>query len=183
MNISPIAAALNGFSGSGQLARAGHRQPEFLRGARALHGDHGEIAAGLDPHLGCQAVALDLDPGQVLVGATGVDHHPEPGLVEEVDDEVVDDAAALVQHAGIQRAAAGLQLVDVVGEEFSQEIARARAADVDRQHVRDVEHAGIVAHDVVLVELRTIMQRHFPAGEIDQLGVGLAVPGVEGGLS
>jgi hypothetical protein len=33
--------------------------------------------------------------------------------------------------------------------------------------VRDIEHARIAAHGVVFLDLRTIVQRHFPAAEID----------------
>jgi hypothetical protein len=118
---------------------------------------------------------LRFHPGDVLVGATGVDDDAEPGFVEEVDDQVVHHAAAFVQHAAVQGLAGGLQLVDVVGDQFLQEVTRALAFQIDRQHVRHIEHAGVAPHDMVFLDLRTVMDRHFPAGKIHQFGVGFAV--------
>ena len=47
-----------------------------------------------------------------------------------------------------------------------------RAGHVDVEHVRDIEHAGILAHGVVLFQLRAIGQRHVPAAEVDHSGAG-----------
>jgi hypothetical protein len=122
---------------------------------------------------------LRFHPGHVLVGATGVDDDAEPGFVEEIDDQVVHHAAAFVQHAGVQRLAGGLQLVDVVGHQFLQEVTRAFTLQINRQHVRHIEHAGVAAHDMVFLDLRAVVDGHFPAGEIHQLGVGFTVFVVE----
>jgi hypothetical protein len=56
-------------------------------------------------------------------GRAGVDHQAEAVLGEEVDDQVVDDAA-FVEHARVERLARRLQLVDVVGQQAAQERAR-----------------------------------------------------------
>ena len=72
-----------------------------------------------------------------------------------------------------------LQLVDVVRERVAQEIARAGAFEVDDAHVRDVEHAGVAAHRVMLVDLRAVVDRHVPAAEIDHARARGAVNGVE----
>jgi hypothetical protein len=48
--------------------------------------------------------------------------------------------------------------------------------------MRDVEHAGVRAHLMVLVDLRAIGDRHVPAAEIDHAGAEFAVAGVQHGL-
>ena len=72
-----------------------------------------------------------------------------------------------------------LHLVDVVGNEVTQEFAGAGAAQVDHGHVRDIEHAGVATHLVVLVELRAVAERHVPAAEIDHLRAEGAVGVIE----
>jgi hypothetical protein len=52
---------------------------------------------------------------------------------------------------------------------------------VDHAHVRDVEHARVATHGVVLVDLRAVVQRHVPAAEIDHARTGGAVDRVQGG--
>ena len=47
---------------------------------------------------------------------------------------------------------------------------------------RHVEHAGVAAHLVVLVDLRAVVDRHVPAAEVDHLGAERAVGRVEDGL-
>ena len=74
-----------------------------------------------------------------------------------------------------------VQLVDVVGEREAQEVARAGAFEVDDAHVRHVEHAGVAAHRVVLLDLRAVVDRHVPAAEVDHAGARGAVRGVEDG--
>ena len=82
------------------------------------------------------------------------------------------------------------QLVDVVGERVAQKIARSPIRvlicvlicvpwlEIDREHVRDVEHARVAAHRVVLLDLRAVADRHVPAAEIDHLCAGGAVQGI-----
>ena len=101
---------------------------------------------------------------------------------EEVDDEVVEDAAVRAQQARIERLAGVLELVDVVGERIAQEIARAVAAQIERAHVRYVEHAGVAAHGVMLVDLRAVVDRHVPAAEVDHARARGAMHGMERGV-
>src|SRR6185437_15933077 len=63
-----------------------------------------------------------------------------------------------------------------------QEVARTRAMQVDHGHVRDIEHAGIATHRVMLLDLRAVTDRHVPATEIDHPRAERAVGGVEYGL-
>src|SRR3546814_19260694 len=64
---------------------------------------------------------LPFDPRHVLVAGGRVDHDPEPVVGKVVDDQVVDHPALLVEHAGVQRLARLLQLVDRVGDQRSEE--------------------------------------------------------------
>jgi hypothetical protein len=182
MNISPIAAALKGLRLAVIWSTPGRASFSAWVGVRALDRDHRQVAARREGEAHAPVGVHFLHPGEVLFGGAGVDHQAEPVLVHEIDDEVVDDAAGLVQHAGIQRLAGDLQLVDVVGHQPAQEGADVGATDVDRQHVRDVEQAAARTHRVVFLDLRAVVDRHVPAAEVDHLGAEFAMGGVERGL-
>ena len=70
--------------------------------------------------------------------------------MQKVNDQIVDDATRLIEHAAIQRLARHLQASDIVGQQVLQICFRIAAADVDHGHVRDIEHAGIGTHRLVL---------------------------------
>jgi len=148
-----------------------------------LHGDDAEgvvaVAALGDAHVQLPLGSLGLHPGQVLLGGAGVDHDAEAGFAQEIDDQVVDHAAGVVQHGGVERLAGDGQLGDVVGDQARQESAAIGADQIDRAHVRDVEHPAVVAHGVVFLDLRTVIDWHVPAAKIDHPGIERAVRGVE----
>ena len=152
------------------------------RARRSLHGDHREVATRLELQLRRALVAQSLQPREVLVGGAGIDDQAEPIFRKEVDDQVVEHPAVLLQQARVERLSPHFQLVDIVRQRVAQEIARARPAQIDREHVRNIEHARIAAHSVVLVDLRTVADGHVPPAEIDHLGAGRAMNGVEGGF-
>jgi hypothetical protein len=60
-----------------------------------------------------------------------------------------------------------------------QVLADARAAQVHGAHVRDVEHARVAAHRVVLLELGAVVERHVPAAEVDHARAEFDVSRVE----
>ncbi len=167
--------------------RLGGRQhlPHLGAGVRALHGDQRDrivaVAARGDRHAAVGGGVLLIHPGDVFFGGAGVDDDAEPFFGQEIDDQVVDDAAFGIEHARVQGLARHLQLVDVIGQEATQERAHVGALDVDDAHMGHVEHAGVAAHRVVLFDLRTVVDGHVPAAEIDHLGVGGAVSGIERG--
>ena len=148
---------------------------------RPLHRDHRKVGALADQHV--EGLCLGGDPGQVLVARRCIDHGAEEILGEEIDDQVIDHAAFGIQHARVQRLAGYLELVDVVGQQMAQELARARPVHVDNGHVRNVEHAGVAAHGMMLLDLRTVVERHVPAAEIDHLGAKRTVRIVEYSLA
>ena len=118
-------------------------------------------------------------PGEVLVARAGVDDQAEPGLVEEIDDQVVDHAAAPRSACSCTAPCPGLSAWRRRWRAGAQELAHPRAARVDDAHVRDVEHAGVAAHRVVLLDLRAVVDRHVPAAEIDHAGAQLDVQVIE----
>ena len=171
--------------GGGDLAElAGHggarlrqqRHHALARG-RTLHRDDRQIAALADRH--AERRRLRADPRQVLVARGRVHDQPEEVLGEEIDDQVVDDAAVRVEHAGVERLARHLQLVDGIGDQRSQERPHVLAVQVEDGHVRHVEHARVAADRVVLLDLRAVADRHVPTAEVDHLRAERAVGVVE----
>src|SRR5450759_525866 len=65
---------------------------------------------------------------------------------------------------------------------MAQELARARAVQVDHRHVRDVEHTCIATHRMVFPDLRAVVDRHVPAAEVDHLRAERPVGFIEDGL-
>ncbi len=137
---------------------------DFRARIRTLHRDHREV--GALGELDAERLRLRAHPGQVLVARAGVHDDAEPGLGQKIDDEVVDDAAGLVEHAAVERLARSGQLRHVVREQAAQELAHLGAASVDHAHVRHVEDARIAAHGVVLLDLRAVVDGHVPPAEI-----------------
>src|SRR5699024_42586 len=72
-----------------------------------------------------------------------------------------------------------LQLVDAVGQQMTQKIAYALAMQIHHAHVRYIEHAGLTAYGVMLVDLRAVVDRHVPAAEVDHARTQFAVGGVQ----
>ena len=131
----------------------------------ALHRNHRHVLA-LD-HRHVEIDGMLGNPRQVLVTRSGVHDHAIPRVGHEIDDQIVDHAAAGQQHAGIQRLADSFEAAHVVRQEEPQEFPDTSAGQVHDGHVRHIEYAGIAAHRVVLFDLRTIVQRHVPAAEVD----------------
>ena len=152
------------FAGADALWGRQQRQ-SLLTGIRALNGDHGQILVQSDGY--GEICRMPANPRQILVARAGVHDHSKPGVRDEIDDQIVDHAAAGQQHAGIQSLARDRQPADIVGEHAPQKIAHPVSREVDDAHMRYVEHARIAAHGVMFFDLRTIVQRHFPAAEID----------------
>ena len=86
---------------------------------------------------------------------------------DAVDDEVVDDAAVLVEDERVLRLADG-ERRQPAGERLVEEGAGGLADDGDLGHVRDVEEARGRAHRVVLGEVGGVADRHLPAGEVGE---------------
>ncbi|MCY1394715.1 hypothetical protein D9M68_459440 [compost metagenome] len=148
-------------------ALGAHQLGHLGTGAGALDGQHGQVGAFVDPHV--EALAAGLHPGQVLVAGGGIDHQAI-AAAGEVDDQVVDHPAPLIEHGAVERLAGGLQTLDVVGQQVLEPGLGLGTGNVHHGHVGDVEDAAIATHLVVLLHLGTVVQRHVPAAEIDHLG-------------
>ena len=91
-----------------------------------------------------------------------------------VDQDVVHEAAVLVEQPGVM-GLAEFQLLDGIGGDVIGQSGGFGAADLDLAHVADIEDAHGVAHGVVLVDDAGVLDGHVPAAEIDH-------PGTEGSM-
>src|SRR5688572_3675033 len=173
--------AVEGRERLARRAQLPKRVPEARARLRALHRDHRAVAPRRDGDLGTLLRREGFDPGDVVVRGASVHDETEEILAKKVDDEVVDNAARVVQHARIERLPRRLQLVHVVREGVAQERARAIAFHVHDLHVGYVEHARVATHRVVLLDLRPVMDRHVPAAEVHHARARGAMNGIEGG--
>ncbi|MCY1528744.1 hypothetical protein D9M68_638610 [compost metagenome] len=76
----------------------GHQFGRFGASPRALDGEHGQFAAF--DQLNGKIGGLLAHPRQILVTGGGIDHHTVT-LFDEVDDQVIDHPALLVEHAAV----------------------------------------------------------------------------------
>jgi hypothetical protein len=109
--------------------------------------------------------------GLLLSGDTfaigGVGHDEEALVGEAIDDQVVDDAAVGGTHHRVVGAPVGQAAR--IGHQRPRQAGRSvRTADPHLAHVREVEEAGPLAHRMVLVNDAAVLDRHLPAGEVDQ---------------
>ncbi len=113
-------------------------------------------------------------------GIAGIGDHHEAFVAEPGDDQVVEDAGRFVEEEGVFRLGdfqrAGIERAGAV-----EQSDRARAADLEQLHVRDVEQAGMLASvKMLLHHAGRIGQRHRPAGERAKAGTGGRVQILEG---
>jgi len=127
----------------------------------------------------CQPGGVLPHPCQIALGVRGVHHHQEIVGRQAVDEKIVDVGAALGQQAAVVRPARR-QPRHVVRRQGLQQGLRARAAQADLAHVRDVEQPGGGAHGAMLLDDAGILDRHLPAGEADHARPQLQVAGMKG---
>jgi hypothetical protein len=136
-----------------------------LPGFGSLHGNHRQVGA-LD-HIDIERLRLAAYPGKVFFTRRCVDDHPVVGVADVIDDQVINDTALLIQHACVQRLAVFLEPRNIIGDEVPQELARTISAKVHNSHVGDIKYTGMLSHRMMFFFLRSIVQRHIPAAEID----------------
>ena len=71
----------------------------LVAGIGALYRDHGKITAF--PYLNTELRRVAFDPCQVFVSGSSIDHQAKSRVRHEINDQIVYDAATLVEHAGI----------------------------------------------------------------------------------
>src|SRR5690606_21867861 len=119
-----------------------------------------------------------LERGADPVGVGGVGHHPVVVLFPSPHDDVVDDAAVVVEQHRVV-GATRLVLGDVVGEEVAQDLGAVRTGDLQPPEVGDVEHPHALADGTMLLEDGLVLHRHLPAAEVDEAGAEADVEVVE----
>lgn len=146
-------------------------------GFGALDGEAGPLVGlVLEGDAGCEVF---FHPCVILGDHGGVDDEEVGVFGGAVGDEVVDDAAVLVEEEGVV-ALAGGEFFEVVGEDGVKPCGGVFAGDDDLAHVGDVEDAGFLADGGVLAEDGAVLDGHVPAGEGDEAGAEGQVGGFEG---
>src|SRR5205085_4447772 len=144
---------------------AEHRMQQFHH-ARSLDREPAVIRA---PVLQLAIVAQMLpQPGEVFIDARRI--HDQQKFVRRrpVNNQVVDNSAAVVQEKRVLPRA-DFELVDVVGEHLVQPRAHARTSRHQLAHVRNVEHADVLPHRLVLVDDPAVLHGHDPIAERNHL--------------
>ena len=139
--------------GAGVVLEVGERRHlegvgNDLPGRGTLHGDEHDLVGEVG-ELHVEARTAVLQRAHHHVAVAGVGDHEVRALREVVDDEVVEDAAALLEDERVLRPPERHRR-DEAGEGVVEEGRRIRAGHTDLGHVRDVEEARGGAHGVVL---------------------------------
>ena len=100
---------------------------------------------------------------------TRIDHHAKIIVAQEINNQIVNDTTGLVEHAAVQCLAAVLEPVHIIRQQVAQKFTGAVTGQINNRHVRYIKHACIGTHLVMLFYLRTVVNRHVPAGKINQL--------------
>ncbi len=183
-----VAGARDGRPHSGDLAggepvvlhpQIGARQGlQHLARGRPLHGNQGIPRAGVDRDgISRDGHAL-RDPGKVLLDVRGVDDEQEVVAGETVDEQVVDEGAALGRQGGVL-GLADRQPGRVVARDALDPGQRVASGHLNLAHVADVEQARARAHGQMLVGDAAVLDRHLPATERDHAGAHRDVAGVQ----
>jgi hypothetical protein len=151
---------------------------------RPLNREHRVVGRPVD-HLNlAETLGLLRKPGEIGLRVGSVHNRQKPCTVpvglEPVSEEVVEHAAILSAEKRVLSAPAA-DLVEVVGEEAAQEVARTRTAGLDLTHVGDVEDPRPGSHRHVLGTNALVLDRHLPAREGNHPRTGLAMSVVKGG--
>ena len=113
--------------------------PNLSTGIRALHGNDAEgvgpIATLGDADIVLPFSHFGLHPGQIFFSRTGVDHDAETRFSQEVNDQVINHAAGVIEHSGVERLAGNLQFGHIIGDEAGKESSAIGADHIDRAHV------------------------------------------------
>jgi len=110
---------------------------------------------------------VSFDPFEIRLAVRGVHDQEEAAALDPVDDQVVDDPAGPIRQERVLRAA-DVDLLDVVRQEPLQRSGHLRPLELEPAHVRDVEHAAVLAHSSVLRDHSLVLHGHLPAGERHQ---------------
>ena len=121
---------------------------------------------------------MRAQPRKILVNLRSV-HDEQPLVVADaVDDEVVNHAAALVEHQRVLPAADG-EFLDVIGEHPVQPRGGTVAAREKLPHVRNIEDAQRSADGMMFGDDACVLHGHVPTAKADHFTTETDVFGVE----
>ena len=109
-----------------------------------------------------------LQPREIRFDAGSVDDQQIISEAETIEVKVVNHAAALVAHERVLPLP-WRKFGHVVSKSRIKEFLRAGARDEEFAHVGNVENARGFADGVVFIGNAGVLDRHFPAAEIDEL--------------
>ena len=138
-------------------------------GGRSLEGHLGDLTGTIADLDAGNALGLFFKPRDQFLTIGSVDAEKIFMTRDMVDKNIVLDPALVVADHGVlrlQRRERG----DVVGRQPLQKRECFPSRDDDPSHMADVEETGLSPNGLVLVHHAGILDRHFPAGKIDQLG-------------
>ena len=148
------------------------------REAGPCNGNQGIPRAGVDRDgIAGHGHAL-RNPGEVLLDVRGIDDEQEVVGGEAIDQQVVDEGAALGRQGGILRLA-DRQLRRVVARDALDPGQGIASGHLNLAHVADVEQAGARPNGQMLVGDAAVFDRHLPATERDHAGAQRDVAGVQ----
>ena len=109
---------------------------------------------------------MTVQPREILVRSSRVYYEQKFLLASSINDQVIDDAATVVQQKGVLTRA-NVELGDVIREHGVEPFARACPVHDQLPHVRNIEDANVVSHGLMFLDNARVLNRHDPSGERD----------------
>ena len=109
-----------------------------------------------------------LQPGEIFIGARRVYDQKKSFRSRPVNNQVIDDATALIEEKRVL-ATADFQFVDIVGQHLIQPGAHARPRRNQLAHMGNIEDAGVLPDGLMLVHDAGVLDRHDPIAKRDHL--------------
>src|SRR6266849_10915517 len=115
-----------------------------------------------------------LQPVKIFTSSRCIYDKQKFFVVDPVNDQIINDSTMFVKEESVL-ASADIELVDVVCEYLVEPCARAGSVNNQLSHMRNVEDANIISHDLMFLDDACVLNRHEPACERDHLRAELHV--------
>ena len=161
------AAHDNGFAIVGECFKGVEHQigginaKHLLQHVFAIRPLHSELTVdiALVVHLHVEILSVLFNPRHIFVDVGSINHQEEMVVAHFVHQQIVDGATVFVEHHPVVDFT-HRRIGDVVGEDIIHEFLGFGTRDVYFAHVRNVEHAHILAYGIVLLHDALILDRH-----------------------
>src|SRR5438132_13403015 len=100
-----------------------------------------------------------LQPDKIFLPSRRVDDQQKFLLADSIDDQVINNAATLVEQKRVLPHA-DTELVDVVCEHDVEPFAGACSFDYQLPHLLNVEDADVVSHSLMLLDYTPVLYTH-----------------------